>query len=101
VAAVFPNPIVAADVNPLIIPAGKKFENGEVRRTGIVVKTHRINSKAPSGATSWLAVAGRRDDNSPAALDCSKGTFDNSPAFQCRVDRKTMTSPGGTTDVSK
>ena len=32
-----------------------------------------------------LAVAERRDDNSPAALDCSEGTFDNSPAFQCRV----------------
>jgi len=27
-------------------------EGGEVRRTGIVVETHRINSKAPSGATS-------------------------------------------------
>jgi hypothetical protein len=48
-----------------------------------------------------LAVAERRDDNSPAALDCSEGTFDNSPAFQCRVDRKTMTSPGGTTGVFK
>jgi hypothetical protein len=27
-------------------------EGGEVRRTGIIVEPHRINSKAPSGATS-------------------------------------------------
>jgi hypothetical protein len=90
-----------------------------------------------------LAVAERRDDNSPAfqcrgkfgianvpqgrlktpyrirgpvfveinfsrtdeifakAFDCSEGTFENSPAFQCRVGHETMISPEGTTEVFK
>jgi hypothetical protein len=82
------------------------FSPGLARNAGLpwVNSEKSINPERVASNVGMIAVFNHHPftvGDRPPGPFCSGGTFDNSPAFQCRVRRINVTSPGGTADAFK